>query len=88
MIRVLGGRSDRGVPNYILTSKDQSKKSELRSTPLRIGSLARDAIDNPLPATMDGGPMVDRASSSNRSHTCSSEYPGPHNSTATHGGRR
>ncbi|KAL2633235.1 hypothetical protein R1flu_004714 [Riccia fluitans] len=38
------------------------KKLKLRSTSLRIGSPARDAIDDPILATMGGGPIVDRAS--------------------------
>ncbi|KAL2624452.1 hypothetical protein R1flu_008697 [Riccia fluitans] len=39
-----------------------SKKLELRFMPLRIGSRARDTTDDPIPATMDREPMVDRAS--------------------------
>ncbi|KAL2633032.1 hypothetical protein R1flu_004511 [Riccia fluitans] len=39
-----------------------SKTSDLRLVSLRIGSLARDATDIPVPATTGGGLMVDRAS--------------------------
>ncbi|KAL2643680.1 hypothetical protein R1flu_011267 [Riccia fluitans] len=37
----------------------RSKKSKMRSMPLRIGSPVR---DNPIPATTDGRPTVDQVS--------------------------
>ncbi|KAL2634864.1 hypothetical protein R1flu_006343 [Riccia fluitans] len=40
----------------------RSKKSELRPMLLRIGSLARDATDDPVSAITGRDPMVDQAS--------------------------